>query len=69
MLPDFIIIGTMKGGTTSLHHYLSQHPEIFMSKQKELNFFIEERNRRRGLKWYESQFNGTERIRGEASPN
>ena len=69
MLPDFIIIGTMKGGTTSLHHYLSQHPEIFMSKQKELNFFIEERNWRRGLNWYESHFNGAGRIRGEASPN
>ncbi len=49
MLPEFIIIGTMKGGTTSLHYYLSQHPEIFMSKQKELNFFIKERNWRRGL--------------------
>ncbi len=69
MLPEFIIIGTMKGGTTSLHYYLSQHPEIFMSKQKELNFFIEERNWRRGLKWYESHFNGAGRMRGEASPN
>ncbi len=31
MLPDLIVIGAPKGGTTSLHHYLGLHPEIFMS--------------------------------------
>lgn len=69
MLPDFIIIGTMKGGTTSLHHYLRLHPDIFMSWQKELNFFIESRNWHKGLAWYEAQFDGSGRVRGEASPN
>src|ERR687896_836451 len=39
MLPTFMIIGAMKAGTTSLHSYLSVHPEVFMSETKELHFF------------------------------
>jgi len=39
-LPNFLIIGAAKGGTTALHHYLQQHPEIFMSTPKELRFFL-----------------------------
>ena len=35
-LPTFIIIGAMKSATTSLYYYLSLHPEIYMSKIKEL---------------------------------
>jgi hypothetical protein len=38
-LPNFLIIGTGKAGTTSLYHLLRQHPEIFMSPIKEPNFF------------------------------
>jgi hypothetical protein len=38
-LPNFFIIGAAKSGTTSLHEYLAQHPEIHMSFPKELNFF------------------------------
>jgi hypothetical protein len=38
-LPNFIIIGVAKGGTTSLHRYLDQHPQVFMSPIKETNFF------------------------------
>ena len=34
MKPDFIIIGTMKSGTTSLHSILSRHLEIFMTKEE-----------------------------------
>lgn len=37
--PNFLIIGSQKCGTTSIHHYLSQHPEIYMSKVKEPNYF------------------------------
>ena len=37
--PDFIIIGAGKSGTTALDHFLGQHPELFMSKKKEPNFF------------------------------
>ncbi|MCA6078767.1 sulfotransferase family protein [Fulvivirga sedimenti] len=39
LLPDFLIIGAGKSGTTSLDHYLSQHPEIFMTRMKEPDFF------------------------------
>jgi len=38
-LPDFVIMGAMKAGTTSLHYYLDQHPDIFMSRIKEPNLF------------------------------
>jgi hypothetical protein len=38
-LPTFIVIGAVKAGTTSLHYYLSQHPEIQMSQMKEPRFF------------------------------
>jgi len=37
--PNFFMVGVVKGGTTSLHHYLSQHPEIYMSPVKETNYF------------------------------
>lgn len=38
-LPNFIIAGFPKCGSTSLHYYLNAHPEIFMPKQKELHYF------------------------------
>lgn len=38
-LPDFIIIGAQKSGTTSLYHYLSQHPQLIRSYRKEVHFF------------------------------
>ncbi len=55
-LPNLIIIGGLKCGTTSIHHYLGLHPEIQMSKPKELNFFVEELNWDLGLDWYASRF-------------
>ncbi len=39
VLPDFLILGAMRSGTTSLYHYLKQHPEIFMPSLKEPHFF------------------------------
>ncbi len=38
-LPDFVVIGAGKSGTTSLNEYLKEHPQIFMSTRKEPNFF------------------------------
>jgi len=38
-LPNFIIIGAAKAGTTSLYHYLKQHPQVFMSPIKEARYF------------------------------
>jgi hypothetical protein len=40
-LPNLVVIGTGRCGTTSLHHYLAQHPQIAMSRTKELRFFAD----------------------------
>src|SRR5437868_4814595 len=71
MLPTFIVIGAMKAGTTSLHLYLDEHPQVFMARPKELNFFAEEFNWSEGLDWYEARFEGAAGAQaiGEASPN
>ena len=69
ILPDFVIIGAQKSGTTSLHYYLNCHPEISMSQEKELDFFIEQENWHKGIDWYKSQFKGEAKIYGESSPN
>ena len=68
-LPNTIIIGAMKSGTTSLHKYLSCHPQIFTSEIKELDYFVEVKNWKRGLEWYKSYFTEPSEIRCEASPN
>src|SRR4051812_10132551 len=41
-LPNFIIIGAAKAGTTSLYHYLRQHPDVFMSAVKEPRYYWQE---------------------------
>ena len=38
-MPNFLIIGTSRAGTTALYHYLKQHPQIYMSPIKEPRFF------------------------------
>ena len=68
-LPNLIVIGARKCGTTSLHYYLGLHPQISMSRKKELDFFIREGNWHRGIEWYRSNFAGEVRIYGESSPN
>lgn len=72
-LPDVIVIGGMKCGTTSLHGYLAGHPQVAMSTPKELNFFFGDRpggpgNWWRGTDWYAERFADAPGIRGEASP-
>lgn len=37
--PNFFVIGVVKGGTTSLYHYLDQHPDIYVPPVKETNHF------------------------------
>jgi len=67
-LPNLIIIGAQKCGTTSLHNYLDAHPEISMSRRKETDFFVlQSGNWDRGLDWYVSQFDPRAKTRGEAS--
>ncbi|MGV7223245.1 MAG: sulfotransferase domain-containing protein [Nitrospinales bacterium] len=53
-LPDFLIIGAMKCGTTSLYHYLIQHPDIYPAYFKEIHFF--DNHYHEGFKWYRSRF-------------
>jgi hypothetical protein len=54
VLPDLIVIGAVRSGTTSLYHYLSQHPCITKSAYDELGFF--DSNFHLGLNWYRSLF-------------
>lgn len=69
VLPDFLVIGAMKAGTTSLYHYLEAHPSVFMPPVKELDFFVERGNWGRGIDWYRRQFEGAAGFAavGEAS--
>jgi hypothetical protein len=63
MFPNFLVIGAMKAGTTSLYNYLGHHPQIFMPARKEPNFFVDEEDVgrwNRGLGWYEQLFEGAE---------
>jgi Sulfotransferase family len=41
-LPNFFVVGAPKAGTTSIYHYLRQHPQVFMSPLKEPHYFAEE---------------------------
>ena len=68
-LPNLIVIGGLNCGTTSLHHYLNLHPEIAMSRPKELNFFVAELNWDLGPEWYASHFDRAAPVRGESSPH
>jgi sulfotransferase family protein len=68
-LPNLVVIGGLKCGTTSLHHYLNLHPEVEMSRPKELNFFVDELNWPLGTEWYASHFNDRAPVRGESSPH
>ena len=67
LLPNLLIIGAPKCGTTSLHHYLAAHPEASMSDVKELDFFAEDRNWSKGLDWYQRNFTTDAPVRGESS--
>lgn len=74
-LPNLVIIGAMKCGTTSLHAYLDAHPEVAMAQPKELNFFFgpayggrSAGTWHRGTGWYATRFDPCAPVRGEASP-
>jgi hypothetical protein len=79
LLPDFVIIGTQRGGTTSLYRYLTRHPGVRPAITKELRYF--DLNYARGPKWYRSRFpsawyrdalrrvRGSGFLTGESSPD
>jgi hypothetical protein len=71
MLPDFLIIGAQKSGTTFLYQFLAQHPRVKPAFVKEIHYF--DLNFRKGTNWYRSHFplqirNTRTFITGEASP-
>jgi hypothetical protein len=68
-LPNLIVIGAQKCGTSTLHYYLALHPQISASTPKELDFFIAERNWPQGVDWYRSHFDAEAPVRLESSPN
>lgn len=49
--PDFIIIGAGKCGTTSLHDYINQHPQVYLCPKKETFFFTDQQAREKNRKW------------------
>lgn len=73
VLPNFIIIGVQKGGTSSLFKYLIQHPNVVPGYKKEVKFF--DGNYHKGLDWYRYNFplsaemSDPARRTGEASPS
>ena len=77
MMPDFIIIGAQKAGTSSLYAYLTKHPLIQAASTKEIHFF--DTGFSKGKSWYRKHFpsiidklkaklKGKSMITGEASP-
>ncbi len=68
-LPDFLIIGAMKCGTSTLQAQLAAQPGVFMTTPKEPNFFSDDAIYARGLGWYEGLFDAAPAgaLKGEAS--
>ncbi|MDQ3658128.1 MAG: sulfotransferase domain-containing protein, partial [Actinomycetota bacterium] len=71
-LPDFVVIGAQKSGTTSFYRDVIRHPHVGRSTKKEVHFF--DHNFDKGLDWYRAHFpspelkDGRRTITGEASP-
>jgi hypothetical protein len=67
--PDFIVIGAMKSGTTTLYRWLESHPGTALPELKEPDFFCFDHNYRRGLEHYATHFAGApvDKVTGEAS--
>ena len=53
-LPEFLGLGTQKGGTTTLHRLLEQHPDVYLPACKEVHFF--DLNYDAGEGWYRNHF-------------
>jgi Sulfotransferase domain len=74
-LPDFVIIGAQKGGTSFLYYLLSRHPLVEPAARKELHFFDHPERFDNGAEWYRRCFprsgwkNGRRSITGEATPS
>lgn len=72
MLPQFFVIGAQKSGTTSLHHYLLSHPDIYLPESKESHFFVDDEKYLKGLEFYQREYFGAwsgESVVGEVDPD
>jgi len=73
-LPDFVIIGAQKGGTSFLYYLLTRHPLVEPAARKELHFFDQPEHFENGAEWYRRCFprlsskDGQRSITGEATP-
>ena len=54
MLPDFLVLGTMRGGSSSLYRYLCAHPEVAKPLRKEVEYF--DCHHAEGVAWYRQHF-------------
>jgi hypothetical protein len=69
-LPDFLVLGAPKSGTTSLAAWLGAHRDVYVPPQKELHFFSREDHWSNGTQWYRQALSdGGQRLVGEATPN
>ena len=70
ILPNFLIVGAQKSGTTSLHDILKAHPQTNMSETKEINFFTNNEKLKKGLNYYSTFFKQDHKsiATGESSP-
>ncbi len=66
--PDFLCLGAQRSGTTSLHHLLSRHPQLFLPGVKELHYFSLHADR--SARWYRNHFKSvaSSTICGEITP-
>ena len=68
-MPDFLIIGSMKCGTTSLHDYLGKHSEIYTTSPKEIHFFTKKNITSELLDNYFSNFQTHKKLSGSSPQN
>lgn len=70
-LPDFLVIGAQKAGTTTLFALLRKHPHIYLPPQKEVQFFSNDELFARGVDWYAEEnfrIGDSVGVAGEISP-
>jgi hypothetical protein len=67
-LPHFLVLGTQKGGTTSLHRLLAQHPQVFLPACKEVHYFS--LHDQQPLHWYAAHYREAKpgQRRGDITP-
>jgi Sulfotransferase domain len=66
-IPDFVIVGTMKGGTTALYDFITMHPDVEKASKKEIHYFT--LHYHKGCDWYLAHFGRSpNKLTGEASP-